>query len=397
MAPHHGNESLGMSGLICSIYDAALDAPRWQEFLARFAVEFSSQAAVIFGQDFSDRSVEVTGAPASLAAHHGVEAGYMQSFADHYCRTNVWTENEHLHHEGQVVNASRLYPEARLPRTEWHGDWLRPQGLFHSMAAVVEKREQRSLNLTVLRSKRQGPYTEAEEARLHALAPHLRTAFALHRRLHHAQALAHASLAVLENLPMGVVLLDERAALLHANQRAHSLAHSSGLLRFTAHALAAINHNDDLQLQAAMHRAATTGRGLPLHAGCALRFSGGGGSLHLTIAPLPRWSSPFGEHAAGAVFISDPTANIPAVADALRAFYCLTPAEALLAQALVNGLSPQEYAQQRGLSIHTVRAQLKAATAKVGTSRQADFVRAILTSPALLWQGAAHAPAAERR
>jgi len=53
----------------------------------------------------------------------------------------------------------------------------------------------------------------------------------------------------------------------------------------------------------------------------------------------------------------------------------------------VNGLSSQEYVEQRGRSIHTVRAQLKAAATKVGASRQADFVRTILMGPAMLQLG----------
>lgn len=58
----------------------------------------------------------------------------------------------------------------------------------------------------------------------------------------------------------------------------------------------------------------------------------------------------------------------------------------------MNGLSSQEYVEQRGRSIHTVRAQLKAAATKVGAtkvgaSRQADFVRTILMGPAMLQLG----------
>jgi len=390
MITTHGSEDIGMQGLIRSIYDAALDATRWQEFLVRFAAEFTSQATVIFGQDFSDRSVEVTGAPASLAAHHGITEDFMQSFSAHYCRTNVWTEDERLHREGQLVNGSKFYPDERLPRTEWHADWLRPQDLFYTLAAVVEKRAQRSFNVTAVRSKRCGPYTQQEEAHLNMLVPHLQTAFALHRRLHRAEALAHTSLAVLEQLTMGVALLDGQACVLHANTQAHSLARTTGLLRFDAQdGLSASAPSDDALLQRALRLAVATGRGMVLDAGHALRLRGSQGvQLHVMVAPLPRWSSPFGEQAAGAVFISDPTAAAHAPVDALRAFYHLSAAEARLAQALANGLSLKEYADQRGISIHTVRSQFKTAGAKVGTGRQADFVRTILTGPAMLRCGA---------
>jgi DNA-binding CsgD family transcriptional regulator/PAS domain-containing protein len=383
----------GAAGLLRSIYDAALDASRWQEFLVRFATEFSSQAAMIFGQDFSDRSVEVTGAPASLAAHHGITEEFMRSFSAHYCSTNVWTEDERFHHEGLLINGSKVYSDKRLPRTEWHADWLRPQDLFYILAAVVEKRAHRSFNVTAVRSKRCGPYTEQEEARLQALVPHLQTAFALHRRLHRAEVLAHASVAVLEHLPMGVVLLDERASVLHANERAHALAQQTGLLRFDREALRACNHGDDVRLQRAMLSVVVSGRGVPLNAGGAFRLQGLVGLLHVLVTPLPHWSTPFGEQTAGAVFISDPASVAPPLAGMLRIFYRLTPAEARLAEALVNGLSPQEYAERHGLSIHTVRSQLKAAAAKVGVSRQADLVRTILTGPAMLSPGHAYVAA----
>lgn len=379
-----------MPEVVRSIYDAALDARRWPDFLARFATAFASDSAVIFGQDFSDRSVDVGAQPASFAAHHGVGEDAIQAFAQHYCRCNVWTENEQLHQHGQVVNAARLYPERQLPRTEWYADWLRPQGLFHSFAAVVEKRAQRSFNVTAMRSKRRGPYTADEETRLHALIPHLQTAFALHRRLHRADALAHASVAVLERLPMGVVLLDGAGAVLHFNAQAQHLAQSSRLLNLgPGDTLRATSVDDALWLQRAIRQAVATRGDAPLHPGSARRLCGlGRACLHVLVTPLPAWSSPFGEHALGAVFISDPEASPRSPSGALRSFYGLTPAEARLADALLNGLSLQEHAQRQGISIHTARTQYKSMAAKAGVSRQADFVRTILTGPAMLnWPG----------
>lgn len=386
----YAHDDTGMPGLIRSVYDAALDASRWQVFLARFAHEFASQTTMIFGQDFSDRSVEVTGGTTSLAAHHGVGDDAMASFAAYYCRTNVWTEDERLHHEGQIVNGSKFYPDERLPRTEWHCDWLRPLDLFYTLAAVVEKRSHRSFNVTAVRSKRCGPYTVDEEQRLRSLVPHLQTAFALHRRLHRAEALAQASVSVLESLPMGVVLLGEGACLLHANGRARTFAKDSGLLRLSEHdGLHATAHADDLRLQAALRAAVATGSGVQLDAGTGMRLHGlAGTELHVMVAPLPRWSEPFGEHACAAVFISNPAATLQSLEDVLRSLYGLTPAEARLAQALVNGLSLQEYADQNALSIHTVRSHFRAIAGKTGVTRQTDFVRTVLTGPAVLRRAA---------
>ena len=291
-----------------------------------------------------------------------------------------------MHHEGRIVNGSKFYPDKHLPRTEWHCDWLRPLDLFYTLAAVVEKRRHRSFNVTAVRSKRCGPYTADEELRLQSLVPHLQTAFALHRRLHRAEALAHASLSVIESLPMGVVLLGEGACLLHANGRAHTLAQSSGLLCIHERdGLHATQHADDQRLQAAMRAVVATPTGAPMHAGTSMRLrSLAGSELHVMVAPLPHWSEPFGAHACGAIFISNPASALQSLEGVLRSLYGLTPAEARLAQGLVNGLSLQEYADQQSVSIHTVRSQFRTIATKAGVGRQTDFVRAVLTGPAML-------------
>lgn len=374
----------GLAELIRHVYDAALDAKRWPQVLAHCCVEFSSQSALIFGHNFEDGSAEVTGGASMLAAHHGLDDSSIRDLAGHYSSINVWLHDELLHREGTVVNSSRLYPDRHLMRTEW-GDWLGRLGKFHSFAAIVEKRAQRSFNLSMLRSRRCGTYSASEEGRLAALIPHLQTAFALHRRLYRAEALANASLGVLDGLPMGVVLLGDGAQVMHANASAHQLAGTSGLLYFGADdRLHVQSVREELQLQQAMTRAVATGGGLVTGAGNAIRLHSLDGSLlHILVTPLPQRSKPFGQYTAGAVFISNPKTSIQSLTRALQGLYRMTQAEARLTEALVNGLSLHEYAAQLDLSIHTVRNQYKAAAAKVGEGRQADFVRLVLTGPAV--------------
>ncbi|QIL82781.1 helix-turn-helix transcriptional regulator [Diaphorobacter sp. HDW4A] len=387
-------EEHGLVPLIGAVYEASMAPEKWPDFLARFAATFQSEQALMWAHDFSDNSADLIGGPTSIACTVGLDDFYLDGYTRHFCHCNVWLENEHLHHEGHIVNSSRLSPDGKLPSTEWFGDWLRPQDLFYSFAAVVEKRNRRSFNVTALRSKAHGPYTPQEEQQLRTLMPHLQTAFALHRRLHRAEALAQASLGLLDRLPLGIVLLDAKAQVLHANARAHSLAQESGLIRIKGRFLGeetlhATRQADDMRLQATMRRAVSTGLGVPIQAGQGMRLQGLQHNLHLLISPLPQQCEPFGTHAAAAVFISDPTATLHELDAVLRACYGLSMAESLLAQALVNGLSVREYAEERALSVHTVRVQLKSITAKVGVRRQADLIRTILNGPAVLQRSAA--------
>jgi pimeloyl-ACP methyl ester carboxylesterase/DNA-binding CsgD family transcriptional regulator len=68
----------------------------------------------------------------------------------------------------------------------------------------------------------------------------------------------------------------------------------------------------------------------------------------------------------------------------LAAMFSLTPAEARLLAALVNGYSLEEYSETVCVSRNTARSHLKALFQKTGTHRQGELVRQVLSSPALL-------------
>ena len=375
-----------LPALIAAIYEASLEPARWQAFMLRFGTALRSPASIIWINDFAQHSVDLNAGLGSFGASHGFADAELQSFAQHYCQRNVWLADERLHQAGMVVNSSELFADAKLPSTEWFGDWLRPQDLFYSCAAVVEKQQDRSFNVTLVRPHGEGSYSAEELGLIRALMPHLQTAFAIHRRLHRTQALLSASFSVLEALPMGVLLLDEQAKLLHCNHKAGELMAGSQLLTRTAgEGLRAANAADDRWLQKALHECAATGSGMAAHAGRACRLKGlAGQQLQVMVAPLPRKASPYGEHCAAMVLISDPAQSTPSLLKALGGLYQLTQAEARLAQSLIAGLSLQECADLQGVSIHTVRSQFKSAAAKVGVGRQTDFVRVLLTGPAML-------------
>ena len=59
----------------------------------------------------------------------------------------------------------------------------------------------------------------------------------------------------------------------------------------------------------------------------------------------------------------------------------LTPAETRLARCLASGATLRNAAEQLGVSINTVRSQLRQIFAKTGTSRQAALMRLLLSPP----------------
>ncbi len=320
----------GVHGLIGKIHDAALDSQRWHALVAEL--------------------------PALLATHTGIE----------------------------------LPPDARDSDAvfRYFGLDADVQQVFHTTAAAVQRRHGGFIPFSG--SLDAGArLSQQESATVALLVPHLRSALACHQRLTRAESLARAATTALEATPFGVVVVDTGSTILHANGQAKSMAAQSRLLRMPpGGVLRATRQAEDAQVQNLVRgalRSAAGGTGHAFADGGSLRLGmAGGPQLHALVAPLPAVAAHHAGGGAAAVFLSDPMARIGSLALILRKVYGMTPAEALLTEALVNGDTPAEYARARQLSMSTIRTQVRTAAAKAGASRQADLIRIVLTGPAVL-------------
>jgi len=82
------------------------------------------------------------------------------------------------------------------------------------------------------------------------------------------------------------------------------------------------------------------------------------------------------------VFLSESHQGFAQLDGEIGQLYGLTPAESRLAVALANGLSLEEYSLEKGVSIGTVRIQLKSVFSKMGITRQQELVRVLWASVA---------------
>ncbi len=81
--------------------------------------------------------------------------------------------------------------------------------------------------------------------------------------------------------------------------------------------------------------------------------------------------------------IRDPEAHLQKQIELASRQFDFTPAEQCLAEALVRGRQLSDYALDRGVTMPTVRSQLRAILSKSGTSRQVEFVATVLSLPSL--------------
>ena len=110
-----------------------------------------------------------------------------------------------------------------------------------------------------------------------------------------------------------------------------------------------------------------------------------GGLMQLYIAPLPPGVKELGlgENCA-LVYCHDTRTPHRPLAEALEHLFQLTRAESQVAEALLRGASLKSHAEDRQLSIHTVKNQLKSIFEKTGHTSQIDFVHGVLSNPLVI-------------
>ena len=206
--------------------------------------------------------------------------------------------------------------------------------------------------------------------RLEVLAPHLRQAVQLAGQLQQAEGRRQRLEGHLDGLRCGLLLCDAQAQVHWMNHSARALTDGTrelmvhgGLLRARQPAATRALHQEIARAGPAPRFVAVGDGPQALHV--ALRAQAGVGCEAGALLALTRTAD---------------AAQVPL--DAWCSLLGVSRAEAALVATLVAGGTVEQHAAQRGVSVGTVRGQLKQVLAKTGTHRQAELVRLALGSAA---------------
>ena len=86
--------------------------------------------------------------------------------------------------------------------------------------------------------------------------------------------------------------------------------------------------------------------------------------------------------AAFAIFVQDPAFVPPALGEAFAQLYGLTASELRVFLAMAPSFSPQEAADNLGLSVTTVKSHLQHIFTKTGTNKQGDLMQLFMRASA---------------
>jgi DNA-binding NarL/FixJ family response regulator len=210
------------------------------------------------------------------------------------------------------------------------------------------------------------PFEPDQLGRLQDVTGHLRRLYVARQVLGRANARAHQLEAALDAPLIGIIRVDLRGGLIHANSAAQDI------LRLRD-GLALVGQTVAVQAGALQQRFAEAVRT------AALR-SGGQGDALLVPRPSgePPWRvvvTPDEAQASGrATLLIESSAGEGGLRARLAGLYDLTQAESEVATLLAEGLAPAEIADQRSVCLDTVRNQIKALLQKTGATRLGGLI-----------------------
>ncbi len=195
--------------------------------------------------------------------------------------------------------------------------------------------------------------------------------------------LLESATAVLNKLPLGVILMTESSQVLFFNDKARKyLEKKDGLIVDGERKCRATLPSENKKLGELLATTLSPENGNKGESDFAISITRENSDSPLTVMLAPIGTGIAGKGAV--LFVADPIEPVELSIDTICRLYALTPAEGRLALGLTNGHKLDDLAEEWGVSMHTVRSQLRQIFRKTDTSRQSELVKLILTGPAAL-------------
>lgn len=275
--------------------------------------------------------------------------------------------------------------EARLTHPLYYRLIVKPNDLGYVAAISFFNDEHWHVGIGLHRSFNAEPFGEAELQLLDQLAPHFQRALLIQRQLHLQESRAQTLEYALSKVMLGTIIVDRDNRIRYCNDLATRLLEAHPALVQTQQGFRAYYPADDQKLQEMLVRLREISdqKASPRDQAVGLRHPER--SHPLTVIGVPCHDAPhsgFGPAEPGlvALYLSDPGAPFNASEEQLIHTFGLTRKEAGIAIALANGLDLKEISARKGVSLATVRTQLKGIFHKLGVNKQQDIIRILLSS-----------------
>jgi DNA-binding CsgD family transcriptional regulator len=363
-----------LAELIGTLYDCVLEPERWAEALPLISTMGESTASSIVVHDR-------TGTGAGRVFEHGADQSYMRLYFEKLAATKTFpAKTAVLDQVGDVATMTMLAGEREPLHSDFYIRWVKPLGFRDVMGVLVLKSGRRVAWFSIVRSEVQAPYGQKELRLMGSLSPHVCRALLISDALELKTVAVSRLEETVDSLSTGIFLTEGQGRITYMNGAAEKLLKAGGALKATNGRLAAAQPRARESLARALSLSLegrappTTGRHF-----IALPDAEGAGIV-ANILPL-EWGS--GKNplsslpGAAAIIVSDPAGLTQLPTEALAELYGLTRAESHVLEHIVRGQTPQDAADELGVSLATVKTHLQKVFAKTNTTRQAELVQLV--------------------
>jgi DNA-binding CsgD family transcriptional regulator len=348
---------------------AAIDPERWYAALSAFADATGSQHGqlVCMGEDATMTFNLLTdvdpGLPDAFLAAGGADPNINPRRRAGISRPPLTV----------VAESDFITPDA-CKHDAHYQEFAIPWNVPYICLTTLERRAGLLVGLAVIRSKRQGHIDEAGRRVFSSIAPHVRAAVRTNLAL--ADQWSALACGAFEMLSIAAFVCDRSGRVRRLSPSAEAVVAGNRGLELKLGKLSALRAAESAALTMAIEAASKDRRvGAVAHHVAVVHGPEGTQPLVLDVIPLPNRTLASTIDARVLVLVRGIGANGDRRRSALlQSVYGMTAAETEIALQLAQGKLPEAIAQQRNVSIGTVRAQIKALLAKAGVSRQVELV-----------------------
>jgi DNA-binding CsgD family transcriptional regulator len=383
--------------VIRRLYDAAIDAEKWPAFLKELASCFDAEGSHLLRVQPNERALTFSllyGYDQAMLRRYGgdgVPAAFAR-FERHFCQLMRTDPRIRLveRYPSRPFSCRLSISEAELHRSPIYRNLLRHIDVEYTLGVSIPEEDDSLILLGVFRGNQSTHFKEQEVELLGGLVPYLKQAVTLSEHLARVDFANRTALEALDTVSICVLIVDERAHVMHANAVAKRIIDLTDGISLRNGVLSLHTREADAALQRAIGNAVAQARAGAIPASQTLA------------APRPSGNEPFpllvgtlwGNHLRyglgrldrplAVVFATIPEEPQEAPAQLLRRLFGLTPMEGRLCERLVQGGATVDgIALDLNIGAETARGYLKNVFAKTGVGRQADLVAKILSTP--LW------------
>ena len=381
-----------LSSLIDHVYQGASDAAVWPDIMADACQWLGTPKGMLYTPLHGQ-------AQGGFYFQHGLTDFFLELYKSKYQAADLWTQavvRRNLFVDGTVILGTDLIPHQELVKTPWYRDCLEMGDISRLLSSVVFALREFDVNPRIAdmptacsfyRRSADEDFSEIERRKLALLVPHFSRALGVMTRLRLSDLKMASSLSALDRLPTAVLLLSSAGDALFSNRVANELLSGSDNLRIertsTSRGLGKLIAKRN-SVNQEIARALSTAGAVDdvLHFSSVIRepgrVAGHDWLIQRSRVGLGAAFSAEGEIPDVIAFLTDPRRPINLAPELLSRAYNLTPAEARTALAATAMGSIEEIAARLGLSVNTIKTQLKNVYAKTGASGRADLLRSVL-------------------